>query len=190
MLTKNKKLKYRWIIIFLAFLFSSFDMIAQSKGETKLLTNVFIQVRGGGQFSGARKVDLIKSNFTEVSSLGLGKVISPYFKILIGIEGRRFLYINDNFDHEYIYLYGSNIIKLAKYESFFSDFELTVGSGLFMNYFYRRPNICAHLGLAYTKEVSHSVSFSIGMKSVVGWDLYQGDDDIINSMNISVRKYF
>jgi hypothetical protein len=174
----------------IAYLLSSYEIRAQSKGESKLLADVFVQVRGGVQFSGARKADVIKSNFIEVYSVGLGKIISPYFKIFIGIEGRRFLYLKDDFDHEYSYLYGSNIIKLARNESFISDFELTVGSGLFMNYFYQRPNICGHLGLIYTKEVSPDVSISIGIKSLVGWDIYQGDDDILNSINLGFRKYF
>ena len=58
------------------------------------------------------------------------------------------------------------------------------------NVYYHRPNICAHIGVINQYEISKKISVFADISFIMGWDIYQGNDDILPSCVFGLNYSF
>ena len=145
----------------------------------------------GTQMSGIKSEDFVSSNYSPLYNFSAGYWFTPSLSIQLGYKGFYFNLISDNEKHYYGYYYGEavfNIYKLIINKCDFSQwyFNIHAGSGYFYNYDYKRPNICANLSVSYNYLLSERVIANAIVSSIMGWDIYQGNDDILPGLSLGV----
>ena len=145
----------------------------------------------GTQMSGIKSEDFVSSNYSPLYNISAGYWFTPSLSILLGYKGFYFNLISDNEKHYYGYYYGEvvfNINKLIINKCDFSQwyFNIHAGSGYFYNYDYKRPNICANLSVSYNYRLSERFIANAIVSSIMGWDIYQGNEDILSGLSLGV----
>ena len=149
----------------------------------------------GMQISGIRKVDYIRSNISPKINIFFGKEINNSLRIQIGYDGFYFKMIANSDKRHYNYwnLIVENQIINIKNSTKNSDLlkcSLQIGGGLFQNKYFKRPNFCGEIGFTSTMKVTKNASLLLRVNSIMGWDLYQGDEDVINGVIMGVKYNF
>ena len=150
----------------------------------------FISSGIGAQMSGIKKVDFVSSNIAPSLMLNAGLWFTPEIALQIGYKGSYFHTISDNDKHHYSYILGEvllNLNELIAGDNISNDKWSVIfhpGVGYFHNKYYGRPNICANLGIINSIKVTNKFDVFIDVSAIVGWDIYQGDEDILPSINI------
>lgn len=145
----------------------------------------FISTGYGAQISGIKSEDFISSNVSPVTSLNIGRWFSKEIALSIGYRGVYFRTIADKEKHYYNYFNGRvflNLNEIFKIKQIFInklDFRLIAGTGYFNNNYYQRPNICSEVGIHLNYSISEKISLYSETSAVIGWDIYQGDEDIL-----------
>lgn len=174
------------IVLLLIFLGIEFDVSAQSNINTEL--NWFVSASAGYQMSGIKSEDFVKSNYSPLLNISIGKWFSRELALQVGYKGRYFNAISDNIKHYYNYVYGDVILDfnelLLRREVSIYDLYVHVGSGLFYNFQYDQPNICASLGLSNNFNLYDNFIIKFDMSAIMGWDIYQGDEDILPGLSV------
>jgi hypothetical protein len=67
---------------------------------------------------------------------------------------------------------------------------IEIPSGYFYNFDYKRPNICANIGIAYNYLLINNLYCNFKISSIMGWDIYQGDQDILPSISVGIGKIY
>jgi len=187
-----------YIASFLLIVFFSSNCTAQ-EAETVDMKNVWgdwqITLRVGTQMSGIKKEDFVASNYSPLLNVSIGKWFSPVLALQLGYKGWYFNTISDEKKHNYGYYYGEallNVNRLFKQykESCKWSLYLHCGSGYFYNYDYNRPNVCADLGISNNYRFSNMFQASLDVSAIVGWDIYQGDEDILPGLSIGIAYLF
>jgi hypothetical protein len=63
-----------------------------------------------------------------------------------------------------------------------------IGGGLFDNKYYNRPNFVADVGLVSLIAIQNKTQLIFRINSILGWDLYQGDEDIIHAFTLGLKR--
>ena len=181
-------------IFVLVFILIPFLSLAQkNKTESTDVVRLpwFGSINFGSQMSGIKSEDFIFSNFSPLLNVSIGKWFAPPLAIQIGYKGFYFNTISGDENHAYNYFYGEAIfdmknllIKHKKNHIWSINFH--VGSGYFYNYSYHKPNICANFGIQNNLNVSKSIQLTLDMSAIVGWDIYQGDEDILPGVTVGL----
>lgn len=153
----------------------------------------FIDLYAGTQISGIRKEDYVASNYAPYIQLSLGKWIVPYMAISVSYQGPYFHFISDNSKHKYLYVDGEVILdinNLFKTQYKALNIQAIVGGGLFYNFFYDRPNVCGTVGLLNEFKLTNTISLKLKFAAIMGWDIYQGDEDILTNLSIGLSIAF
>lgn len=179
----------------LLFLLSSLHVFAQdviydkSEQTSKMW---FISTSLGMQMSGIKDEDFIKSNFSPAFSLNTGVWFTPEIALQFGYKGFYFNYIGDMDKHYYNFINGSvliNVNSLILHQNLdHQKWKLILypGAGYFYNQYYQRPNVCAIFGMDISYSINNNIELYIDGSTIMGWDIYQGDDDIIPSCSIGL----
>lgn len=179
---------YLLFLIFINSVFFSFSFAQESSAK------FFGNVSSGIQISGIKKEDFISSNVSPLLDVAIGRLFSKEIGVSVGYRGTYFRLITDDVKHRYDFLYLDTFLNLSKIitKDMLSKHFLLVsaGPGYFYRHEYNRPNVCAKLGLTYKYDITSQISIQSGFSSVVGWDIYQGNDDILPAMNIGFSYYF
>lgn len=174
--------------IFIILLFISCNSFSQNNNNTYSQTysnSWIISSSLGIQISGIKSEDFVGSNVAPAFLLNIGKWISPEVAIQIGYKGFYFHTISDKYKHYYNFLYGEvlfNLKELINGKNIAKDnWNLLIhpGAGYFYNNFYNRPNICANIGITNSIKVINQLEVFIDISAIFGWDIYQGDEDIL-----------
>lgn len=177
-----------------------FFIIATCFINSILLGQGILGVKGGNYFgsgiglqmTGIRKEDFVSDNISPRLNLYFGKRLNKIAAIQVGFEG---LYFNTiaNDDRRYFNYYNV-MIENKIFQSLVKDrsnrlnyMALQLGGGLLYNKYYGRPNFCGDFGLVFAHKILNKTSITIRLNSILGWDLYQGDADIINSFTIGIK---
>ncbi len=155
--------------------------------------NFFVDFYAGTQVSGIRKEDYVASNFAPYVQLSLGKWIVPYMAISINYQGPNFHFIGDSYIHKYLYIDGQVILdinSLFKTQYKALNIQAMAGGGLFYNCLYNRPNVCGTVGLLNKFKLTNTISIKLKLAAIMGWDIYQGDEDIITNLSIGLSIAF
>lgn len=182
-------------IIFLinsnSFLFGQLD-----KENTSSVKNWFVGLDLGVQMSGIKSEDFISSNYSPMIRVVGGKWLSSKFGFQGGYQGKYFNAIADNDKHHYNFYFFEGLLNVKNI--FFNNntqnriYELVfhAGGGLFQNKYYGNYSIHGVLGTINNFSLSKKIKLKIDLGAIVGWDIYQGDDDILPSASLGFIYLF
>lgn len=186
-------------LIFIVLLFFMANIsIAQSAdtvSSKSLPLTWYVSIAGGTQMSGIKDEDFINSNIAPLIVVTAGKWFTPYLALQIGYKGSYFNSIADDIHHHYGYYYGEmiwSVNQLIKPSSALPKWRLNFhgGGGYFYNYLYQHSSICANLGLQNSFKIIKNLYASLDVAAIMGWDIYQGDEDILPGISIGVSYEF
>jgi hypothetical protein len=155
--------------------------------------NWFISYHIGVQLSGIKKEDFVYNNYSPQVTVNIGRVITPEVSLRIGYKGIYFNYIEDEFKHYYNYFYGETVFNLNQIlKKSINKFEIQtfVGAGYFYNYTYGHPIISSNVGIDASFDLTKRLEMTVDISAIMGWDIYQGDEDIIPSHSYGIKYYF
>lgn len=151
----------------------------------------FASINYGLQMSGIKDEDFVSSNYTPLFNLTFGKSITPLFAVQIGYKGFYFNYIEDDLNHHYNYFYSEVLFNLNN--AIFPDrinknwsLLMHAGAGYFYNHTYGKPNFCANIGIQNNYQITDHINASLNISSIIGWDIYQGDEDILPGITVGI----
>lgn len=141
--------------------------------------------------SGIKDEDFISSNYSPLINITAGKWITPSLGVQLGYKGFYFNTIADRIKHHYNFLYIDGVINLNNflYPSRINrnwNLLLHGGPGYFYNHVYRRANPHINIGIKNTYQFSDHFHAAFEISSIAGWDIYQGNLDILPSLAIGL----
>lgn len=191
----NLSIKQFAILLLLLLLFST--TVSSQNNDSSKITNhkksFFIDFYVGTQISGIRKEDYVVSKLAPYTQITFGKWITPYIALAANYQGPFFNYISDNYRHKYLYIDGNvvfNISTLTKTNYKLLNIHTLFGAGYFHNFFYGHPNICSTIGISNDFNISENISIKLKIGAIMGWDIYQGNADILTNISIGITKSF
>jgi hypothetical protein len=186
-------IKFPLLLVF--FLLTNYS-IAQQNHNNQLNSdslNWFVEVSAGTQMSGIKSEDFVRSNYSPLINLTVGRWFIPYLALQIGYKGQYFNQISDDLKHYYNFYYGEallNMHKLLYPENKRWNLILHVGAGYFYNHTYGQPNKCANIGIQQNFRITEQWQATIDVSSIMGWDIYQGDEDILPGLTLGIFYSF
>lgn len=193
------KLKYIfYTALFSTMLYFSPEGNAQGTGNADMKSvwgDWQLTFRIGTQMSGIKDEDFVASNYSPLLDVSIGKWFSPVLALQAGYKGWYFHTIADDIKHKYGYYYGGAVLNVNRLSKAYSEsckwsLHLHFGSGYFYNYDYGRPNVCADFGISNNYRLSDSFLLSLDVSAIAGWDIYQGDEDILPGLSVGVAYLF
>lgn len=180
------------IVIYLSsfLLFWSVSSSAQSSKYSftdKLYKEKFISISLGAQISGIKKEDFIRDNVSPSFSLSSGIWIRPGIGVSLSYKGPYFYTIADKVRHNYSYFFCQTLINLDDCCTSinFTGSKLNIiphcGYGIFYNAHYEGVQVNGNIGLMLCRQLRNNIQIYIDFSSVLGWDIYQGNEDILPS---------
>lgn len=157
--------------------------------------NWFVEISAGIQMSGYKKVDFIPSNYTPLLKVTAGNWVGRWWGLQLGYKGLWFNAISDDIRHHYTFLYpelliDANTFLTKRDKPRFWSLILHAGPGYFYNNHYQKSNICGNIGAQNQFRINHQLSINIDIAAIVGWDIYQGDEDILPGTSIGLSYSF
>lgn len=191
---KIKNLFFNFLILFIV----NSHTKAQPIQTLQLDSNydrMFVGLGLGVQMSGIKDEDFVESNYSPLLKLTAGKYIWRGIGFQAGYKGLWFNTISDDVRHYYTFFYTELLLNsnafltdLGKLRSVALEFH--GGPGFFYNHHYARPNICGNFGGQLISMVSPNLSFLVDVDAVVGWDIYQGNLDILPGVGFGFTYWF
>mgnify|MGYP002860630437 CR=1 FL=1 len=154
-----------------------------------------VSVKFGTQMSGIKDEDFIASNYAPLLNVTAGKWFSPSLALQIGYKGWYFNTIADTDKHPYGYYYGEALLNVNSLFRNYDDsglwsLHLHAGTGYFYNGTYDQPNFCTDMGITNNFRISRMFLASLDVSAIVGYDIYQGDEDILPGISVGVSYQF
>ena len=154
-------------------------IVSISEGHCQQL---FLNFSAGAQMSGIKNEDFVLSNYSPKIDVSGMKLITQGIGIQIGYQGYYFNTIANADKRRYTYISGSLVNRVMQRSKNF-DFSLLTGLGLFINHYYKRPSICADMGVMSIFFLANQ-HFNLKISAICGWDIYQGNADILPSFTL------
>jgi hypothetical protein len=191
------KIKHYAFLFLLIFITSS-KSFAQSSDQSNIAKKQngwFLGINAGAQMSGIKDEDFIPSNYSLLINITGGKWFSKYLGLQLGYKGLWFNAISDDIRHYYTFLYpelliDANTFLTKKDTPRFWTLILHAGPGYFYNNHYQKSNICANIGAQNQFRINNQFSVNIDIAAIIGWDIYQGDEDILPGTSIGLSYSF
>jgi len=185
----------KYLIIYLLFLIFSNISFAQVLQEEVIQNKWYVNASLGLQMSGIKDEDFVSTNYTPLFNAAIGNHLSDIMALQIGYKGFFFNYIDDNYKHYYYYLYIETVFNPIT--AFISsgvnrDWNILphIGIGIFNNNFLHKSQACLNLGIQCNYSISHNFDISLDVSSIVGWRIYQKDEDIIPGIIVGITYSF
>lgn len=180
------------VLVLILFLGFYIEVNAQSSIDSEL--SWFTSSSVGIQMSGIKSEDFVQSNYSPSFDISVGKWFSPKLALQFGYRGRYFNTIGDKVKHPYNYFFGNVIFDIKeiifRQENSIYNLLVHAGSGYFYNFTYGQPNICASLAFSNNLQLSENLLLKLDISAIMGWDIYQGDEDILPGLSIGVSYLF
>jgi len=188
----------RFYFLFILAVVSTDCLLAGGGGQPKQpkgASGLYVGMSAGLQMSGIKDEDFITRNYSPMLTIYSGKWFSPLLAIQIGYRGNYFNTISDDRKHFYKYFSGEAIFNLNTLVDPTSTQEnwkicFHAGTGYFYNHDYNRSNICAHTGISGNFKITENISALLNVSAIMGWDIYQGDEDILPGTSIGLSYSF
>ena len=187
-------MKYLFFCI-TSFFLSAISIQAQNLSLKDPEWDYFFSLNCGSQMSGIKDEDFVSSNYAPLFNITAGKWFAQYLAFQIGYKGFYFYYIADEIRHHYDYFYGeavvnvNNIVQPKRSNKNWSVL-LHGGAGYFYNHVYGKPSICTNIGIMNNYQLTNQFQVTIDISSIIGWDIYQGNEDILPGMIVGVTYFF
>ena len=145
--------------------------------------------------SGIKDEDFIARNYSPMLTIYAGNWFTPLLALQLGYRGNYFNTISHDRKRFYKYFSGEAVFNLNQLLRPQSEAQklnvlLHAGSGYFYNHDYDRPNICAHLGVSANYRITHKLNATFNTSFIMGWDIYQGDEDILPGTSFGLSYSF
>ena len=184
--------------ILAVFLFLSLSVAAQNSEEPVYSPKKqwFLSSTVGMQMSGIKSEDFISSNYTPAFSLSAGVWFTNELAFQLSYKGFYFNTISDDVKHHYNFIYGELVFNLNEMINGSAIWDkkwsllIHPGTGVFYNKHFDSPNICANIGLMASYKISTKFELLFDASGIFGYDIYQGDDDILPSLAFGLRYSF
>lgn len=159
--------------------------------EREKSKNWFVSLEYGMQMSGIKNEDFVPSNYSPVYSLLIGREISPNFAVQIGYQGRYFRAISNKLRYNYNFYFVEGMVNminliLGKKADLKYNLLLHLGPGYFYHQIYDRVDIHWNVGGSNHFNLSDNFILKIDASAIVGWDIYQGNSDILPNISFGV----
>lgn len=168
----------------LSFLISPLSYSQNISKNNGTNSGYFVSINYGTQMSGIKDEDFITSNYSPLFNITTGIWFTPYLAMQIGYKGFYFNAIADEIKHQYNYFYSEVVINFNNFVH--SDRRnkkwsilMHGGPGYFYNYVYGRASLHLNIGVQNTFQLTSHLHASIDIASIAGWDIYQGNTDIL-----------
>ncbi|MDT7833443.1 hypothetical protein RQM59_13730 [Flavobacteriaceae bacterium S356] len=182
---------------FLLFLFLGSIAIVNSQeiDVEKFNARWFASIDLGIQMSGIKSEDFVDSNYSALQRVSFGRWISPTFGARVGYQGRYFNTISHERRRYYDFYFGEALIDIRNLFSKTKKerkYKLIghIGGGYFYNHDYDRSNIYSVLGLINSISVTKNFNLTIDLSAISGWDIYQGNSDILPGLSLGIFYLF
>lgn len=170
------------------FLIISFTFFCCNAKSQKIFDIDYIGIGYGIQMSGIKPQDFVISNYSPIVDLIIGNEIARNISIEIGYEGNYFKTIANDEKHYYSFYKGALSFEPSIYSKKNFITRIILGYGLLDNHFYGRPSFLASVGAAVTCKVTNATYCGLKVNCRLGWDIYQNDEDILNSGTIFIIR--
>lgn len=185
----------RYLLVFLLLVnIGSYSQTNEYNNKANTQLKWFTSLGIGLQMSGIKSEDFVSSNYSPLLNINIGKWLSSSIAFQIGYKGLYFNTISDDIKHYYSFLYGEAIVNINNiFQSATSrawSLHLHTGPGYFYNYHYSKPNICYNMGVQNNFFLNQQLYIYVDITSIVGWDIYQGDEDILPGIMFGVTYLF
>ncbi len=185
--------------IFIIFFFISCNSFSQNNNNTysqAYSKSWIVSSSFGVQISGIKSEDFISSNVAPSFLLSVGTWFTPEIALQIAYKGFYFHTISDNDKHHYHFIFGEVLLNLnelingAKKNSNKWSIIFHPGAGYFYNKNYNRPNVCGNIGIINSVKLTNHFDIFMDISAIMGWDIYQGDEDILPSCVLGLSYSF
>ena len=184
-----KSYHYKVVLIVLYWL-QGYVVIAQSHERNSLPRSGkqwYVSSAVGVQISGIKREDLIVTNLAPAITVSSVFWLNPSIGMGMTYKGPYFNYIGDDDRHSYSFIAAEGSLNVN--EIVYKEKEmkngwsciLHAGAGFFNNYYYGQSNVNMNGGIINAMKLTNRIDFFIDVSFIVGWDIYQGDEDILPS---------
>lgn len=181
------------ITFFIIFVLAFGTVFSQDSDQIK--KKWFFSGGGGIQISGYKKVDFVRENVAPSFLISTGIWLSPSIAIQANYKGYYFHTISDKDKHHFYFFFveaKANFKKLFWPKS--KEYKLLIlphfGAGYFYNQYYKEPNFCSNIGLSTSQKIYSNFDIFLDISAVIGWDIYQGDEDILPTVIVGLNYNF
>lgn len=184
-------IKIKKLLLIIIFISSFFEIKAQDNNS-----NWFGTLDFGVQMSGIKDEDFVSSNYSPLIRLTGGKWLNKKIGIQFGYQGWYFNAIADNDKHFYSFYFtevvfdSKSIFSIGKVNNRFHDLLFHIGFGYFQNRYYENSKIHGIIGGSNNFLVSKKIKLKFDIGAIIGWDIYQGNDDILPSLSLGIVYQF
>ena len=189
-----KILKCFFIILFILESFFSYSQKKVRNNQEK--NNWFIELDAGIQISGIKGEDFISSNYSPLIRLIGGKWLNDKIAIQVGYQGRYFNTIenSDKRSYNFYFVEGilnvKNILKISNAKNRVYELIFHGGGGYFQNKYYDNSTIHGVFGASNNFLLANKIKLKIDIGAIIGWDIYQVDQDIVPISSIGLVYEF
>lgn len=184
-----------FICTILSFLISPSSYSQNISKNNGTNSGYFVSINYGTQMSGIKDEDFISSNYSPLYNITSGKWFTQDLAFQIGYKGLFYYTIADDIKHHYNYLYAEAVINFNNLvHSSRSNRKWNIllhgGPGYFYNHVYGEPNFCVNAGIQNNYRVYKNFQVSLDISAIMGWDIYQGNDDILPGITLGLSYFF
>ena len=190
------KLLKKCIFLFLML----FSIVIYAQNESIEIKNAsepdwFISAGLGVQMSGIKDEDFVGHNRAPLVNIMAGKWFSPELALQIGYKGPYYNAIADDKKHHYYFLYGEALMNINSFFKSYSSSDtwrllVHAGAGYYYNHDYSQPNVCANMGITNGFRISKCLQANLDVSAISGWNIYQGDEDILPGISAGILYLF
>lgn len=178
------------------FLSNSYLILSQDLDSVSFNKKWFASLDFGVQISGIKSEDFISSNYSPLIRLTGGKWLNDKIAIQVGYQGRYFNTI-ENLDkrfYNFYFLEGildvKKILKIYNRKNAVYELIFHGGFGYFQNKYYNNSTIHGVLGASNNFLLANKIKLKIDIAAIIGWDMYQGDQDILPNLSFGLVYEF
>jgi len=173
----------------------TFFFLHESNAQEKK-SKWFLSFDVGVQMSGIKSEDFISSNYSPLIRITGGKWFNKYLGAQVGYQGRYFNTI-ENSDKRFYNFYfveglldAKNILKIESNSQKIYELLFHLGFGYFQNQYYKNSTVHGILGTSNNFSLTKRVKLKFDIGAIIGWDIYQGNDDILPSLSLGTLYTF
>lgn len=189
-------MKFYLVTFFLLISSTIFSQTENSKFTSHFQKQFFVSTSIGIQISGIKNEDFISKNVAPALTIGFGVWFKPEIAVQLSYKGPYFYTIADDDKHPYHSIFGELLLNVNKIVNSKKDNKnrwsliLHSGPGYFYNNYFNKASLNANLGLINNIKLTEQLSFFMDVSFIVGWDIYQGDEDILPSIVLGASYSF
>lgn len=187
-------MKRHLLIVLLLISFTALSQIENRSNRSYPMKQWFVSAAYGVQMSGIKDEDFISKNIAPAISVGVGVWFTPEIALQLSYKGYYFNTIADDDQHAYYFFLGEVLLNIHQMINSATTGRWNViahsGAGYFYNKYYKRPNVCGNIGVISDFQITEYLSAFADVSFIVGWDIYQGNDDILPSCLIGINVSF